>query len=171
MGELLRASAVFALLGGTAAFQIAPVSALHTPHFSSIGLVAEGPQPGPTTEAMLSAVRSEPATHMFQATMDAVEEDFEVLEVPFSVGPVESAAGTNMGSAKCFSMGKLFNLSEAETLVLFGEHYRGVIDDPDGDAHPNIRAFMAGGWDCISFPDGLALTSLECDVMNPETCF
>lgn len=28
---------------------------------------------------------------------------------------------------------------------------------PAGIDHPNIRAFMKGGWDCVRFPDGLAI--------------
>ena len=29
---------------------------------------------------------------------------------------------------------------------------------------------MAGGWDCVSFPEGLAFAPLECDIDKPETC-
>ena len=65
---------------------------------------------------------------------------------------------------------QLGGLSAEETLALFGEIYRGVVSTPEGDDHPNIRAFMACGWDGVSFPDGIALGSLECDLDRPENC-
>ena len=38
------------------------------------------------------------------------------------------------------------------------DYYRkDVLEDPDGDSHANIRAFMKGGWDSVKFPKGLAL--------------
>ena len=37
------------------------------------------------------------------------------------------------------------------TLWLFGDFYRkDVLENPDGTDHANIRAFMEGGWDCVS---------------------
>ena len=38
------------------------------------------------------------------------------------------------------------------------DYYRkDVLEDPDGDSHANIRAFMKGGWESVKFPKGLAL--------------
>lgn len=70
-----------------------------------------------------------------------------------------SDAGANEGSCKVFSFGKIAELSSRETLACFGQHYRGVIADPEGDSHGNIRAFMESGWDGVEFPDGLSLCS------------
>lgn len=119
---------------------------------------------------LLAKVRDSPGDVTFKETIAAIEEEYEVLEVPFTVGDVVSQAGQNMGSAKILSLGKIGRLSEAETLALFGEIYRGVLDTPEGEDHPNIRALMAGGWDCVSFPEGLALDELFCDLDHPENC-
>lgn len=94
----------------------------------------------------------------FDLTMAAIDEMYVTRPIAFSVGNVKSAAGENVGSAKVFSFGKLTGLESAATLALFGSFYRkDVLDSPDGEDHPNIRAFVAGGWDAVSFPEGLAL--------------
>jgi LL-diaminopimelate aminotransferase len=38
-------------------------------------------------------------------------------------------------------------------LELFCEHYKAVLSDPNGENHPNIRAFMKSGWPGIDFTD------------------
>ncbi len=73
-------------------------------------------------------------------------------------GVTSSEAGENEGSCKVFAFGKIAELSQAQTLAAFGEHYRGVLADPSGDSHGNIRAFMESGWDGVDFPDGLSLS-------------
>lgn len=79
----------------------------------------------------------------------------------FVNGVMSSDADINAGSCKVFSFGKIVDLSPAEVLACFGEHYRSVVADPAGDSHGNIRAFMETGWEGIEFPDGLALASKE----------
>ena len=107
---------------------------------------------------LISMLNSEPHKITFEQSMEAIEEMCEFTAVKFSVGDVQSEAGQNMGSAKVLSFGKLLGLDEETTLELFGSYYRvDVMDDPDGTSHPNIRAFMEGGWDNVQFPDGLAL--------------
>ncbi|WP_245840531.1 HopJ type III effector protein [Ohtaekwangia koreensis] len=44
------------------------------------------------------------------------------------------------------------------TLSLFAEHYRSVLENPDGTDHQNIRQFMLHGWPGIIF-EGQALVS------------
>ena len=95
----------------------------------------------------------------FPLVMSAIDELYEVNEVPFSVGDVSSEPGQNMGSAKIFSFASISKLDQATTLHLFGDYYRkDVLEHPDGTDHANIRAFMKGGWDCVEFPEGLALS-------------
>ena len=43
-------------------------------------------------------------------------------------------------------------------LQLWGQYYREVLADPDGDSHQNIRNFMKYGWDGVPFENGIALT-------------
>jgi hypothetical protein len=130
------------------------------------GAAPERPRPVCMTAEMKAAAAdlveklgSAPTTIEFEDTMSAIAEMYEVTEVPFSVGDVVSAAGDNMGSAKIFSFAKLANLDEAATLQLFGRYYRvDVLKHPEAQDHANIRAFMRGGWGCVSFPEGLALS-------------
>jgi len=95
----------------------------------------------------------------FQLVMEAIEEVYDVTEVPFSVGETISSPGQNMGSAKIFSLAKLLQLEATTTLNLFGDYYRkDVLEHPDGTDHSNIRSFIKGGWDAVAFPEGLSLT-------------
>ena len=53
-----------------------------------------------------------------------------------------------------------------------------MLQNPDGDDHANIRAFMKGGWASVEFADGLALKEKDADFgvnmmgfsINPD-CF
>ena len=115
-------------------------------------------QVGAAAMQLMMFIGRAPDEISFQLTMDAVEELYEYSDVPFSVGDVKSAAGESKGSAKVFSFGKISNLDAEATLQCFGDFYRkDVLENPDGTDHANIRAFMKGGWDCVEFPEGLAL--------------
>ena len=113
--------------------------------------------PSPKLKELVMKVMTDHESITFAYAIDAVESNYDIVPVPFSVGSVESAAGENMGSAKILSAGKMLMLSSEVTLWLFGEIYRDVLNTPEGIDHPNIRAFMEGGWDAVSFPDGLCL--------------
>ena len=41
----------------------------------------------------------------------------------------------------------LADFDKETTLKLWGQYYREVLADPDGDSHQNIRNFMKYGWD------------------------
>ena len=109
-----------------------------------------------SAQTIIDAVRAGDVE--FEQVMSAIEEGYDSTDVSFSVGDVQSKAGSNLGSAKIFSFGVLAGLSKEETLCLFGQFYRDVVATPDGDDHPNIRAFMKGGWEGVSFPNGLMLS-------------
>ena len=94
----------------------------------------------------------------FSKVIAAIEDNYEVSEVAFTVGELSSDPGQNMGSAKIFSLGKLLALDERDTLRCFGQYYDDVLATPDGDDHGNIRNFMKCGWKGVEFPSGLALT-------------
>ncbi len=53
--------------------------------------------------------------------------------------------GENEGSAKVLSYAALSNLDKESTLKLWGQYYRDVLANPDGDDHQNIRNFMKYG--------------------------
>ena len=69
----------------------------------------------------------------------------------FTNGNQHNLANQNNGSCKCFAFGQLQQLSELQTLRLFGQHFRHVVDHPEGTDHPNIRQFMLCGWAGIKF--------------------
>ena len=134
---------------------------------------------GPAATELLGKLRDEQEQISFALTMSTIDELFDVEEVAFRVGDVANEKGTNMGSAKILSFGKINGLEQATTLNLFGDFYRvDVLQNPDGDDHANIRAFMKGGWASVEFADGLALKEKDADFgvnmmgfsINPD-CF
>lgn len=96
----------------------------------------------------------------FADTIAMISATYEYSPTRFSNGQgadiLINEAGTNEGSCKVFSFARLQGLNEAETLALFGDYYRDVVDHPDGNDHQNIRHFMRHGWLGIHF-DGEAL--------------
>lgn len=71
--------------------------------------------------------------------------------------PVINEAGKNEGSCRLFALARLHQLSEADTVQLFGRFYRDdVLKHPEGSDHANIRRFLRDGWAGIRF-DGEAL--------------
>lgn len=87
-----------------------------------------------------------------------IETYYKHQPTAFKNGEVENEANQNQGSAKVFAFAKLNNLSEADTISLFAEHYQSVVAHPDGSDHQNIRQFMSHGWNGITF-EGEALVS------------
>jgi len=87
----------------------------------------------------------------FSDTLALIDRHFDYQPAGFHNGPLYNAAGQNAGSCKVFALGRHCNLSEADTLKLFAEHYQEVMDNPAGDSHGNIRQFMGTGWSGIRF--------------------
>lgn len=88
---------------------------------------------------------------LFQEVMRTIREHYECLPVTFRTGegsdrPTANAAGSNSGSCLLLAFARRLGLDQATTLALWGEHYRDVLADPQGQGHANIRAFMANGW-------------------------
>lgn len=92
----------------------------------------------------------------FGDTLALIDRYFEYQPTAFRNGPLYNGAGENAGSCRVFSLAQYCNLSEADALKLFAEHYHQVLDDPAGDSHGNIRQFMGTGWSGIRF-EGQAL--------------
>jgi hypothetical protein len=96
----------------------------------------------------------------FKETIDVIGQNYDYRPTRFTNGldddRVVNEAGSNEGSCKIFYFGRLHELSENETLALFGEHYAEVLSNPNGEGHQNIRTFMRCGWPGIAF-DGEAL--------------
>ena len=104
----------------------------------------------------IEQLRQALATLQFNETMEIIEALYDFTPTGFTNGDTRNEAGENNGSCKLFAFAKIHDFTEAQTLALFGEHYRNVLATPDGDDHQNIRNFMKTGWAGITF-DGIAL--------------
>ncbi|CAM9235321.1 unnamed protein product [Choristocarpus tenellus] len=118
---------------------------------------AESTSP-PSIDSLKLKLSEAPESINFEDTMNAIAESYNYTPKRFDNGVASSDAGVNEGSCKVLSMGKIAGLTTDEVLTCFGEHFRSVLEDPNGNSHGNIRAFMKSGWEGVSFPDGLSLT-------------
>lgn len=87
----------------------------------------------------------------FSDTLALIDRYFDYQPAAFSNGPLQNGPGENAGSCRVFALGQYCNLSEADTLSLFAEHYQQVLDEPAGNSHGNIRQFISTGWSGIRF--------------------
>eukprot|EP00588_Corethron_pennatum_P003338 CAMPEP_0194288788 /NCGR_PEP_ID=MMETSP0169-20130528/37617_1 /TAXON_ID=218684 /ORGANISM="Corethron pennatum, Strain L29A3" /LENGTH=215 /DNA_ID=CAMNT_0039035889 /DNA_START=19 /DNA_END=666 /DNA_ORIENTATION=+ len=94
----------------------------------------------------------------FEEFLEMVDECYEFGMIQFKNGDVVNAPGENDGSAKVLSYAALAEFDESTTLKLWGQYYREVLADPEGDSHSNIRNFMKTGWKGVPFENGIALT-------------
>ncbi|MGY3792310.1 HopJ type III effector protein [uncultured Aquimarina sp.] len=106
-----------------------------------------------TTTEFIDKLRETPESIVFEKTMNVIDTNYNFTPVSFTNGEIVNEAGQNSGSCKLFSFAKLQKLTQQETLYCFGEHYKNVLDHPDGDNHQNIRNFMKTGWEQLSFND------------------
>lgn len=95
---------------------------------------------------------------MFEDVIEMIDQHYENQLLQFKNGDIENLPGENEGSAKILSYAALSNLDKESTLKLWGQFYREVKNDPDGDSHQNIRQFMKYGWEGVPFENGIALT-------------
>jgi len=111
-----------------------------------------------SVDELIQQLRSDPDTIEFDLVMAVIEQHYDYTATAFSNGSVVNPAASNEGSCKIFAFAQLNNLSEMETLVLFGRYYReDVLGHPAADDHNNIRNFLLDGWLGIRF-DGQVLT-------------
>ena len=116
-----------------------------------------------TIPELLQQLATQPTSVDFATVIATIEQHYNYTPQAFSNGVgddcVISPAGTNAGSCKVFAFGQLQGLSEQQTLLCFGEHYRKVLATPDETDHANIRTFMRHGWAGIRF-EGVALQAV-----------
>lgn len=97
-------------------------------------------------ETFLQKLDTDPDNILFEDTMALIDSMYDFKPTAFSNGDQRNAVGENSGSCKLFNFAKLNNLSEQQTLACFGQYYRDVLEDPEGDSHQNIRQFIINGW-------------------------
>jgi hypothetical protein len=89
--------------------------------------------------------------HPFADTLQFIAEHYTYQPSAFHNGELKNAAGQNEGSCKLLSLALLENFSLEETLLAFGEHYRSVLQTPDGTEHANIRSLQQSGLAGVHF--------------------
>mgnify|MGYP006160387619 CR=1 FL=1 len=94
---------------------------------------------------------TEPDTISFEQSISLIDTLYHFTPTAFQNGDLYNAAGENNGSCKILAFGLLHQLSASQTLFLFGDYYRAVLDNPKGTDHQNIRNFIRTGWDGVSF--------------------
>ncbi|MDX2424774.1 MAG: HopJ type III effector protein [Cycloclasticus sp.] len=87
----------------------------------------------------------------FSDTMEIIEALYDFTPSGFTNGSTRNEAGENNGSCKLFAFAQLNEFTEPQTLALFGEFYREVLTNLDGNDHQNIRNFIQTGWSGIHF--------------------
>jgi hypothetical protein len=92
----------------------------------------------------------------FKEVIEFIENHYQHKPTAFKNGALLNEATQNQGSAKVFAFAQLHELDKQDTLYLFAEHYRSVLEHADGTDHQNIRQFMIHGWPGIVF-EGQAL--------------
>ena len=103
---------------------------------------------------ILEQLKDFPETINFNDVIVFIDENYNFKPVRFVNGSIVNEANQNNGSCKIFSFAKLNNLSEKDTLALFGDFYRNdVLQNPEGEDHQNIRNFIKYGWNGIRFKE------------------
>ena len=103
-------------------------------------------------ELFLNRLNTQPETIEFTDVVALINSMYTYIPTAFRNHELYSEAGQNTGSCKLFAFARLHDLTQEQTLALFGSYYRSdVLRTPDGDSHPNIRQFMKTGWSGIEF--------------------
>lgn len=103
-----------------------------------------------TVEALINKVKQSEILS-FAEVIETIDTNYSFTPSFFKNGDVVNEENQNNGSCKVFSFAKMHQLSEKETLFLFGEHYQKVLETPSDTDHQNIRNFMNFGWNGIVF--------------------
>ena len=105
-----------------------------------------------TLENLLQKIKEEPISITFPEVIEVIDYNYQFTPSAFKNGDTLNEENQNNGSCKIFAFGKLNQLSEEETLHLFGDFYRkDVLENPEGEDHQNIRNFIKYGWSGVEF--------------------
>mgnify|MGYP003586744797 FL=1 len=103
---------------------------------------------------ILEQLKNFPETINFNDVIVFIDENYHFKPVRFIHGCIMNEANQNNSSCKIFSFAKMNNLSEKDTLALFGDFYRNdVLQNPEGEDHQNIRNFIKYGWNGSQFAE------------------
>lgn len=100
-------------------------------------------------QVLLTAIKTKDLP--FSKVLGFIDTFYQHQPTAFKNGDTYNQANQNQGSAHVFAFAQINGLSAEDTLWLFAEHYRSVLDTPDAVDDQNIRQFMAHGWNGMSF--------------------
>lgn len=104
------------------------------------------------TQSLIDQVRSTPEQVEFKQVIEVIDREYDFTPCAFSNGQQQNQANENNGSCKILGFAKLHQLTQEQTLQLFGDYYRvDVLQHPDAQDHQNIRQFMQQGWQGVNF--------------------
>ncbi len=90
-------------------------------------------------------------TLMFAPVLHWIDTHYDFTPTAFQNGSQHNAAGQNNGACRWLYLAQQLQLSPAQTLAGFAEHYRAVLQDSQGQDHGNIRQFMQHGFAGLQF--------------------
>nr|WP_281423956.1 HopJ type III effector protein [Oceanobacter mangrovi] len=96
----------------------------------------------------------------FATTLAFIEQWYDFTATGFQNGTLRNEADQNQGSCRVLAMATSAGLSNEQTLLCFGEHYRDVLAAPAGDSHQNIRQLQQQGLQGVEF-DQFPLTAKQ----------
>lgn len=96
----------------------------------------------------------------FKDVIAYIDSHYTHTPTAFKNGAQDNLATENQGSAKVLYFAQLQQLSQADTLALFAEHYQNVLATPNDQNHQNIRQFIQHGWNGVIF-SGVVLTEKD----------
>lgn len=100
----------------------------------------------------IDKIKTLPEQISFDEVISYIDEHYHFSPTAFKNGETYNEANQNNGSCKIFSFAKKLNLTQEQTLQLFGDFYRkDVLENPNNTDHQNIRNFIKFGWDGIFF--------------------
>lgn len=110
-----------------------------------------------TQQELLLQLNTTPELVQFSDVIQMITTHFDYQATRFKNGDIVNEAGSNEGSCRLLYFAHFKQLSETQTLHLFGDYYRqDVLANPSGSDHGNIRNFMKFGWQGVQF-EGVAL--------------
>ena len=95
----------------------------------------------------------------FSEIQEIINTDYTYEPNGFTIGNIYNDSNNNQWSGKIASYAVINNLTNQETLELFGEHYQSVLDDPNGTGHANVRALIKYGLTGVKFDNNKLLIS------------
>jgi len=105
-----------------------------------------------STQTLIEKIKHTPEQVQFKEVIDVIEREYDFTAAAFTNGKQNNAINENNGSCKLFSFASMHELTETQTLHLFGDFYR--VDVLEIQLQTIIKTFdssLRNGWNGIAF--------------------